>query len=409
MSPTILLSGQQTFSNRGCEAIVRSTARLLRQQFPRAKTLVPSSNIARDQAQWPDANRSGVSFVPAVMPWYTRFWLHTQRLPLPALKRMGWPFPQPKEFRDIIDGVDAVLSVGGDTYSLDYNLPTFFMGTDSAAMDAGKPVVLWGASVGPFEKEPAFLPVIRKHLARMSLITARESITFDYLKGMGLSNTISVTDPAFTLVPEEMDVTPYWPEESDAGVIGVNASSFVERHRVSDDSQDTALHQLADFVQCAVRDCGFSVVLVPHVVSSDGRARDSDAHYLSNVLARTSDMDGRVRMLDSRLNAAQIKSAISKCRFFVGSRTHSTIAALSSLVPTVSIAYSAKARGINLDLFEHLDYVLETPTLSADRLRQSLLRLITDEESIRSSLRDRIPLWQSRAGKGARWLAQALG
>lgn len=408
MSPTILLSGQQTFSNRGCEAIVRSTARLLRQQFGEAEIVVPSSDISRDRAQWPDAEKSGVRFVPAVVPWYTRFWLHAQRLPLPTLKRMGWPFAQPKGFRDIIDGVDAVLSVGGDTYSLDYNLPTFFMGMDSTAMDAGKPVVLWGASVGPFEKEPAFLPVIRKHLARMSLITARESVTFEYLNKMGLTNVISVTDPAFTLLPEEVDVTPFWPKDNGAGVLGLNVSSFVERCRTTAESRDRVPEEIADFVQCAVRDFGLGVILVPHVMSRGAASQGDDACYLDGIFARTTDMEGRVTVMDSTLNATQIKHVIGKCRFFVGARTHATIAALSSLVPTISIAYSVKAKGINLDLFGHLNYVLDSPSLSAITLRKSLSRLTTDETNIRTLLRQRMPLWRTRAEQGAVWLANNL-
>ena len=42
---------------------------------------------------------------------------------------------------------------------------------------------------------------------------------------------------------------------------------------------------------------------------------------------------------------------ISKCRFFVVARTHATIAAYSTGVPTIVISYSVKSRGIARDLF----------------------------------------------------------
>ena len=65
---TFYLSGQRTFGNRGCEAIVRSTVALLRAQFGDVRILVPSVDVERDRAQWPDAAEQGVRFVRAYMP-----------------------------------------------------------------------------------------------------------------------------------------------------------------------------------------------------------------------------------------------------------------------------------------------------------------------------------------------------
>jgi colanic acid/amylovoran biosynthesis protein len=56
-------------------------------------------------------------------------------------------------------------------------------------------------------------------------------------------------------------------------------------------------------------------------------------------------------MKPHQFNASQIKYVISNLRFFIGARTRATIAALSSGIPTVSIAYGVKAKGINKDLF----------------------------------------------------------
>ena len=50
-------------------------------------------------------------------------------------------------------------------------------------------------------------------------------------------------------------------------------------------------------------------------------------------------------------NCMEIKGIISKCRFFIGARTHSTIAAYSTCVPTLAVGYSIKARGIARDIF----------------------------------------------------------
>jgi len=58
-------------------------------------------------------------------------------------------------------------------------------------------------------------------------------------------------------------------------------------------------------------------------------------------------------------------------------RTHSTIAAISSAVPTLSLAY-AQARGLNQDIFGSQEFCLQptetTPTTVAERVSHLLER-----------------------------------
>lgn len=60
----------------------------------------------------------------------------------------------------------------------------------------------------------------------------------------------------------------------------------------------------------------------------------------------------------------ELKGFISRCRLFVGARTHATIAAYSTCVPTLVAGYSVKARGIAKDLFgSEENYVLPVQSL----------------------------------------------
>ena len=223
------LTGQNNFGNRGCEAIVRVRSPCCLNNSGDIEVYVPSYDIERDSKQWPEAEKAGVRFVPYFSPWYTRYWIHLQRLPVSFIKRAGWPFPIPKHLTDMLASMDAVLSVGGDNYSLDYLLPSLLMGVDGAAMRTGTPVILWGASVGPFDKEPAFVPVVQKHLRGFRFIAVREHISKEYLQKLDI-DSIHVCDPAFMMEAEPVNLNDFWPDSSPNGVLGIQrqpASSCV--------------------------------------------------------------------------------------------------------------------------------------------------------------------------------------
>lgn len=389
------LTGHKTFGNRGCEAIVRSTVAALRKVYGEVEVLVPSDYIEQDSAQWPEAKENGVELVTAYTPWHTRYWVNAQRLPLAFLKRAGWPFPFPAWVKEQIASADAVLSVGGDNYSLDYRLPSLLMGIDGLAMEMGKPVVLWGASVGPFEREPDFVPAIRRHLGRMDLILVRESVSFAYLtETLGLDNVKQMVDPAFTLAPEAVDDVSFWPELAEQGLIGLNISPLIERYKKP---QQSLIMEVEGFIRAVVAR-GFSVLLVPHVMPLDGAGKNNDAVYMKNLLKRCADLGRRLSMTPSDLNAAQIKHIISNLRFFIGARTHATIAALSSGVPTISIAYSVKARGINRDLLGDEWMVMPTPDLSNRTLLTAMDNLVEQELCMKEKLRSAMPEYVQRVG-----------
>jgi len=403
---TFYLTGQRTFGNRGCEAIVRSTVARLNDAFGQVQVLVPSDDIGRDQMQWPEAADYGVQFVNAYMPAYTRYWVHLQRLPFKWLKQAGWPFPFPRWLMEQIASVDGVLSVGGDNYSLDYRLPSLLMGLDGLALKLGKPVFLWGASVGPFEAEPHFVPVIRKHLSKMTRIFVRESISYDYLtQTLGLSNVSQMADPAFTLGREPVDTQSFWPKAGRNGVVGLNISPLIERYKKN--GQDLRA-QTIQFIHDAVAK-GYGVLLVPHVVPLNGNTKNNDAVYMAAMLSEMKSLGAAVTIMPSGFNAEQIKQVVGQLRYFIGARTHATIGALSSGIPTLSISYSIKAKGINRDLFGDIPVVLPTPQLTSTKLMEGLDYLSSNEAEIKAVLKKQQPLWDERVSAAANDIKKVLG
>ena len=98
-----------------------------------------------------------------------------------------------------------------------------------------------------------------------------------------------------------------------------------------------------------------------------------------------------LNVLPRTLNAAEIKWVIGQCDLFAGARTHATIAAFSMMVPTLSIAYSIKAWGINRDIFGHSDHVIGVDHLSPDSFKERIQHLVNEATEVRLKLEQRIP------------------
>ena len=247
---------------------------------------------------------------------------------------------------------------------------------------------------------------MREHLSSVQLITARESTTVEYLKSLGVTrNVVQVFDPAFVLDPE-----PYEGPEGDfvesGNVLGLNVSALAARWHTQGDL-DRFLGEAAAFAEEASAR-GLGVLLIPHVSLKGGPLELDDEETLRLLLKKTGNSDEQIRLLPGNIPAGQIKWIISKCRFFIGARTHSTIAALSTGVPTISIAYSPKALGMNRDIFGHDEYVLNAREISRHTLNTKLDLLQKRESEIRRFLSDARPGMVKAARRNGEALADFL-
>lgn len=408
----IYLTGQSNFDNRGCEALVRSTVDVVRRRYPDARFLVPTFDRERDGAQWPDAAESGVRFVPA--PEVPQRFVNWSRVcsRLPSVTRLPWPgFGAREPFLRDMKNCDLVLSIGGDNYSLDYDLGSLalFVAVAEAANALGKRTVLWGASVGPFAAIPSVERRMALHLRELGAVTVRESHSLRYLASIGVANNVRlVADSAFLLRRQEVDVAPFWPCGK-GKVLGFNMSPLVDDVRRRAGVPGELIEECATFIRHVIATYDLQVVLVPHVAPLDpteGPANNDEA-YLARLCNAVGASTSCVQV-PSGLNACQLKDVIARCDFFIGARTHATIAALSSSVPTLSIGYSVKARGINLDLFGHEDLVLDTWKVSSAALREGLQILLQRELELRTQLQSQMGEWSRRVLAGADVLAEGI-
>ena len=218
--------------------------------------------------------------------------------------------------------------------------------------EKGFETVLWGCSIEPDSLKDQKLV---QDLDSYSRIYARESITYKALLDAGISEdkVILRKDPAFELETSKVTV----PKAFVPGkTIGINLSPMVQD---KEKIPGITIENYRNFIRYILDKTDQNIALVPHVVwpSNDDR-RPLEELYLEFK-------DSKRVTLIGDAPAQELKGYISMCSFFVGARTHSTIAAYSSGVPTLVIGYSVKSRGIATDLFgTYENYVLPVQEIS---------------------------------------------
>ena len=130
----------------------------------------------------------------------------------------------------------------------------------------------------------------------------------------------------------------------------------------------------------------YSILLIPHVSPLDGTTYNNDYIFLHKIFDQLGDFNGRLKIMDDGLNAMQTKYVISKCKFFIGTRLHSVIAALSAKVPTICLSYSNKGQGIISQVFGDDSWSLSLSDLNFDHLVEKFNLLDSSEDELKDHL-----------------------
>ena len=145
-------------------------------------------------------------------------------------------------------------------------------------------------------------------------------------------------------------------------------------------------------------------MLIPHVVTPK-----SDDRVAIEPLYEKYKETGKVLVVED-CNCEELKGYISKCKFFIGARTHSIIAAYSSMVPTLAVGYSVKAKGIAKDIFgEYTPYVISSQSMERNNdLLDKMLNIIENEGKIRNYLQNIMPSYKERAYEGLKYIENLI-
>lgn len=363
--------------NHGCEAIVRSSVKLI------GKDVTLFSNNVNEDIKAGLCNLCTIDV--AEKPITQRNYSYFKAL----FKSRVWGNQKAFDelvFQHIIDKAKEsayFLSIGGDNYC--YDTPEFIYFMNRMIDKAGVKRILWGASIEPTTIDEKMLEDLKGY----DTIWARESLTYEALQAKGLKQTFLLPDPAFVLDKKELLLPDGFVE---GNTVGINVSPMIIDY---EKNQGMTLQNYVNLIQYIIDKTDLQVALIPHVVWNHNDDR-KPLTQLYDIFKETN----RVVMIEDH-NAEELKGYIARCRFMVVARTHASIAAYSTQVPTLVVGYSVKARGIAKDIFgTEENYVIPVQSLQkGDELVNGFLWLMAKEAEIKAHYVQMMPEYIERLYK----------
>ncbi|OPH56682.1 hypothetical protein BC351_27460 [Paenibacillus ferrarius] len=369
--------------NRGCEAIVRSSTSLIKEKMTGAQVYLASGKPETDRII---SKLDGIyDGSPRGIKRYSYDWFLSS-FKVKLFKDESYALG--KIHNNIvkhISNMDICLSIGGDNYC--YGEQPGWYEINRRVKAQGKKLVLWGCSIGKEDMSERKL----EDLKLFDLILARETLTYDMLKSKGLRNVELCADAAFTMEKEELELPSGWQE---GNTVGLNFSPLVWK---KNEKSQTAVRDLITHI---INTTDMTIALTPHVIEGGNNDYEVLQKYYEEF-----QHTGRVILLPNHLNAIQYKGYIARMRFFIGARTHATIAAYSNYVPTMVLGYSVKSKGIAQDIFGEEKLVLGIEEISdGAKLQSKFDEMVKDEKAIRETLHQAIPRIQKMSYKAVEYL-----
>jgi polysaccharide pyruvyl transferase WcaK-like protein len=256
---------------------------------------------------------------------------------------------------------DVVFDIGGgDSFASIYGWKriTYFLLSKWRTIMNGCPLVLSPQTIGPFNK--GFITWFAGLTVRRAYLTfARDQLSLSHLL-----NDLKVKEEASRLTTDVAFALPYEKKEFDKKSkprVGINISGLLLNGGYTGQNEFGLTLDYGVLIRRAIQyflDKGAEVHLVSHVITEhivedDYRAAETFLKDFPSVILAPAFTD-----------PVDAKSYIAGLDFFTGARMHACIAAASSGVPVVPMAYSRKFQGL-FGAFGY-DHTLECKELDTD-------------------------------------------
>lgn len=324
-----------------------------------------------------------------------------------------------------IANADAILDLSaGDSFTDLYGKSRWhsIVYPKLLALDASRPLILLPQTYGPY-RSGRVEAIARKIVSRAELAFARDGRSFETLRSILGSDFCPQrhrqgVDMAFALPPATPKLLDpqiaSWLDRGDERrppLAGFNLSGLIynrphqsaRQFGLADDYRDT----VTTFLKWLLETSDVRVVLVPHVLTPKGHPesdRDASRDVVQILGQKYRD---RIAIVEQDYSPSELKWLIGQTDWFCGTRMHSTIAGLSSGVPTVNLAYSLKSLGV----FESVqlgDQVIELRKMGRRQILERLKRSWEGRDEIAVRLQASLPQTLRMASEQAELVAETI-
>lgn len=249
-----------------------------------------------------------------------------------------------------------------------------------------KPVIMYSQTVGPFYN--TFQKFItRIVLNRTKLIIAREDITVNYLKTIGIRDDLVVksVDAGFLLKENNNFVF----EEIIPAKILFNKTliGITVRNWLPKNEQQNYEQEFAYFIDKVLLDKSCLIIFIPQVTSV---TYADDDREVATRMVKLIHNKNQIVNLTGKYSHHQIKALYSNLNFLVGTRFHSVIFALTNHIPTIAIEYEYKTSGIMKDL-NLSKWVIKIEDVNSNLLVNKFTKLLEEKEEYLNILNKNLP------------------
>lgn len=371
----IYLYGHGSSNNHGCEALVKSTINTLNDIGIKAQYTLISNDPSADKKWQIDEYVTTILKSPDASLGSR---ILAKGCNLLKIKNNFINNSIAKKTAKLIkdDDADLAISIGGDNYCYSKNFNHLFYKINQLLKKKKIKTIFWGCSISEEFIDNDMINDLKKY----DLITVRETLTLESLKKHDVSCNVRLfPDSAFNLKNIETNI------EIKNNTIGINISPMIIEYEKKD---NVVFQNYKNLVYYILNETDYNIAFIPHVTINGG----NDVEIIDKLYSSLENIDKSRITLINEMNSCQIKNVISKCKMFIGARTHSTIAAYSSCVPTLVVGYSVKAKGIAKDLFGKFEnYVLPVQNLKkSDSLQEAFKWLDKNYSKIKNTLEKNI-------------------
>lgn len=288
---------------------------------------------------------------------------------------------------------------GGDSFSDIYGLKGFVLDCIvlQAVLWVAREFVLLPQTYGPYRSRTARL--LAGHiLRRAKVILSRDDVGLAVVSNItgGWREAQFCPDVAFALEavqPEDPAIEPPLAPGRQRILVGWNVSGLVYNGGFTRDNMFGLKLDYRAFVESltgALLDIpSVELLLVPHTFAAPGRVESDNEACRLLARAVPAEHANRVHLVTAEYDQYRIKGVIGMCEFFIGSRMHACIAALSQGIPTVGVAYSRKFLGVFSSVGAG-DWVVDGREVGEEEAVRRVVELFQQRQALAPMLREKV-------------------